>query len=180
MGCDIHTYVEVKEGGRWVGNDEEVFEVPDIARWDYRKDYYPTKHSVHPDLGRNYSLFGWLAGVRNYSAVVPLSAPRGVPDDLSGTVSDEAFRWEGDGHTHSYFTAAELLAVDYEQTVEDRRHTVQEASGIFNGGATCAPGKGVKEKLGDFIGRDFITVVKKMATLHHDPKCVRLVFWFDN
>ena len=180
MGCDIHVCVEIKEDGRWMPNELEIFEEIDWKTANGRLDHYPMIPSAKFPVGRNYSLFGWLAGVRNYSAVTPAFADRGLPPDMSGTTSDKAYRWAGDAHSASHVTAAELLAVDYEQLVEDRRHTVQEASGIFNGGATCEPGKGVQEKLGDFIGRDFVKAVKRLASLHTDPKCVRLVFWFDN
>lgn len=72
---------------------------------------------AHPlYVERNYSLFALLADVRNHG-VVPISQPRGIPQDAS-----EGYLWKSlsmgvDGHSHSYFTVQELLDVDWNQMV---------------------------------------------------------------
>ena len=35
---------------------------------------------------RSYGMYGFLAGVRNYSAVQPISEPRGFPEDANSTI----------------------------------------------------------------------------------------------
>lgn len=52
MGTDIHTWVQVKENAGWADAGLVVFG------------------------DRNYALFGWLADIRNYSGVIPISEPR--------------------------------------------------------------------------------------------------------
>lgn len=81
----------------------------------YREEFYE---------GRNYNLFAILADVRNgrgFAGVKtgegfrPIAAPRGLPADVSATVKARSDRWGGDGHSHSWFTVAELDAYDWRQ-----------------------------------------------------------------
>ena len=78
------------------------------------------------DIGRNYAVFGRLAGVRSYD-IIPISEPKGVPTNIS----DEVFKhWKdgvGDWHTPSYFTAKELVDVKndklfYRRTVSMKQY----------------------------------------------------------
>lgn len=57
MGCDIHCFVEKKVKSSW-------------------------KLVEKLEVGRNYTLFGKMAGVRDRS-VEPISEPRHLPDDIS-------------------------------------------------------------------------------------------------
>jgi hypothetical protein len=75
--------------------------------------------------GRNYNLFAILADVRNgrgFAGVKtgegynPISMPKGVPDDASDTYQNQVEDWNGDGHSHSYFTLKELKVYDWDQT----------------------------------------------------------------
>lgn len=106
MGCDIHTYVEKKEGNHWNAlkgknrffgkwEDEEEFT---ISNWIYD--------------GRNYELFALLAGVRNTYKVTPISKPKGVPNDLSNSIMKDYEEWGVDAHSASYYTFEELLNFD--------------------------------------------------------------------
>lgn len=116
MGCDIHGVWQAKKEGKWV----------DIAsEWEQNRHYY---------------LFSWLANVRNgygfagvptYSPVIPISKPRGLPEDFETEDSEyhattiEAIdpcrrqylneddkkspkAWLGD-HSHSWLNADEIL-----------------------------------------------------------------------
>jgi hypothetical protein len=154
MGCDIHAYAEVRRDGRWECA-QEVFDC------------------------RDYGLFGWLANVRNYSAVPPLAAPRGLPNDASTDVRKEAEGWDGDGHTHSWLSAAELLAFDYDATFENRRVTRVLESGVRHGGCTADVGEGTVVSYREFFGKcltDTLDVLRRLG----EPDAVRVVFWFDN
>lgn len=95
MGCDIHSFAEVKENGSW-----KVVE-------DYR-----------PFQDRNYQLFALLADVRNGSGfagcdtgnhIEPISIPKGLPKDCSAKVQLNSDDWDIDGHSHSWLTLKELL-----------------------------------------------------------------------
>lgn len=96
MGCDIHWYSETKIKGQWVS---DAAPLPDSEEgWLDLPSF--------PNDGRDYWFFGFLAGVRReypYSLV-----PKGIPGDMSPEVSAVVRQWEGDGHSHSYLTRAEL------------------------------------------------------------------------
>lgn len=71
MGCDIHSHVESQnENGSW----ERVI-------WEQQEEF-----DAGPFDWRSYGLFGFLADVRNYSAVPPLADQRGLPEDVSEDV----------------------------------------------------------------------------------------------
>lgn len=81
MGCDIHGGIE------WRSN-------PD-ASW--------FTHCILKGMGRDYELFGKLAGVRGGGCLVE---PRGFPDDASPYIKDE-WRECGD-HTPSWLSPQEF------------------------------------------------------------------------
>lgn len=176
MGCDIHSYAEVRKDGQWqkVG---EVFPLDEFGR-----DWHKKTHTDKPFDWRNYGLFGFLAGVRNYSAITPLSEPKGLPDDLSSEVHASAEHWDADGHSHSWLSLRELLAPDYESQVWDRRYTRQEGPNFFNGGATAAATEthlGTRESLRHFLGDRYFEHLDVLKSLGQ-PDDVRIIFWFDN
>lgn len=116
MGCDIHVHVERKVDGVWkyVPNDmapvdsfyvDFICKKPEHERDE--KDEYWNRRTWDP--GRNYMLFGILAGVRNRD-VVPIAEQRDVPDDSCPEIREHYEQWSGDAHSASYLTAAELLA----------------------------------------------------------------------
>lgn len=152
MGCDIHSHAEKQESGRWVGVDVEAFENCD------------------------YGFFGWLADVRNYSSLTPIAADRGFPADASAEATKHYDHWSGDAHSASWVSVAELAAVDYEQTIEDRRCTKQLGPNLWTGGGTCEPGEGKKETLREFLGPGYFAVLKRLQ----DAGAERVVFWFDD
>lgn len=116
MGTDIHGVFQARTGGKWKDVPTEL------------------------DLERHYLLFAWLADVRNgfgfagiptHTAVEPLSAPRGLPEDffcvddmhpVSGPevlspwrrkywAADDKAVWMGD-HSHSWLSADEILSAE--------------------------------------------------------------------
>ena len=105
MGCDIHGRVQVK---RWKGQ-EKWSDFGEIPR------------------GRNYALFGNLAGVRAYyvDGLKTISEPRGYPSDFTFDENDDheihhfsatdvpctQLYWMGD-HSHSWLSLDEMLAWD--------------------------------------------------------------------
>ena len=134
MGCDIHFHVEVRREGLWLLAYPEPLEyVDDYDNWEERYSDYPgelsaeclspqevrlgyderSKHALY--VGRNYSLFSRLAGVRQYSGGnLPIKDPIGFPEDASPAVQF----WynlaaDTDWHTPSWYTLRELLDVDW-------------------------------------------------------------------
>lgn len=104
MGCDIHVYTEQFDtrDGQWYTNDN-------FRLNRFHGQYDDEKEFQHESVyhGRNYQLFGILAGVRD-SYVNPLSPPRGIPDDSCEFIKKEFAYWGGDAHSASYFTLYEL------------------------------------------------------------------------
>lgn len=156
MGCDIHSFAEIKRtmrdgSSRWdtVGR---VFPYPYHTEGepsimssyeDDNKDAYESnpQFTTEPYGGRNYDLFGMLANVRNGSGFAgvdtgdgfkPIAMPRGVPEDASQYYKNEVASWGEDGHSHSYFTLDELEAYDWEgQTTKHRGWVNKEQYEIF-------------------------------------------------
>lgn len=136
MGCDCHFFVEkwsdedfegpkniaeqrniklnsVLEGSktyRWISADKwELFEK------GTKDEYWGVPYDLEFYGSRNYYLYSIIADVRNYGSdkVEPICDPRGVPDDASDGYKYVIDRWQGDGHSHSYFTLTELIAIDW-------------------------------------------------------------------
>lgn len=154
MGCDIHSHAERKNAdGKWE-------KVPDLQ----------------PFASRNYGTFGFLADVRNYSDLTPISQPRGVPQDVSLEVSEDYEAWGSDAHSASWLSVEELAAFDYEAQCEDRRVTRQVGPNAWNGGCTCNPGEGKQQTYREFLERWFFEDLQKLQAAGAE----RVVFWFDN
>jgi hypothetical protein len=149
MGCDIHAQAERQIDGRWT-----VIE-----------------HLSPFDL-RSYGLFAFLAGVRNYSAIPPLAAPRGIPADSPGEGEDG---YLGD-HSYSWLSLEELLAFDYDQPLEDRRSFGQIADNAWSGAITVEPGEGHATTYRAFLPEQFFIDLEAMKAAGAE----RVVFGFDS
>lgn len=148
MGCDIHVYCEKRgKDGKWFGWDSDGL------------------------LGhRSYAVFGFLADVRNYSGIIPISPPRGVPDDSSEYTKND-WRDRCGAHSPSWLTIEELLAFDYDAKCEDRRVTRNG-----DGGCTCEPGEGRLMTYREFLGYQFFIDLNQLRW----DGVERIVFWFDS
>ncbi len=142
MGCDIHVTPFKKEGEQYYELSHDFFNV------------------------RSYALFGFLADVRNYSAITPISKPRGLPGWFKVGYEED---WNY--HSHSWLTLDELESYDYDQVVEDCRCTIGN-----DGSCTCPPGQGKKMPLREFLGKWYFKELANMRIAGIDG----IVFWFDN
>ncbi len=158
MGCDIHSFAEVRDGGVWktVGG------------------IFPTDHfnqncekvkgfSRNPFTVRSYSMFSWLAGVRNYQQHPVFSQPRELPLDVSRELKEEAEKLGMDGHSHSWLALDELLEVDYKKTIKLTDHNEERTV-----------------TLKEHLGQAYFDILNMLEPLADDPHDIRLVFWFDN
>lgn len=110
MGCDIHMMVEVK---KTINNDEKWVSYDHFRKNPYFGVFDDEDELERVDLysSRNYVTFSQLCGVRSYFDDSPrISNPRGVPSDSCNYISDEVKKWDGDGHSHSFATLAEIIA----------------------------------------------------------------------
>ena len=116
-------------------------------------------------------MYGFLANVRNYSAVPFLSEPRGLCEDISKELLEHAT--DADGWGFSWLLLSELLDFDYDQEFEDRRVTIKG-----DGGCTAEPGGGRMTTYREFLTKAFFEDLEAMAWLGA-PHNVRVVFWFN-
>lgn len=164
MGADIHLYLERKmKSGDWacVSNlnaivHGEAFD----GRGANGSDWWFKLSN------RNYTLFGELASVRGDGL-----EPRGLPDDLSEIVQDEADGWVHDAHSHSWMYADEFADIYHKVMADpndeeplDRYHQL-----------TLKEGK-------DYAVWHFVNrMCNPMCIEDEDkPHDFRFVFWFDN
>jgi hypothetical protein len=161
MGCDIHSFAEVRREGRWTRADVK------FPSWDGGE-------TAEPFEVRDYGLFGFLADVRNYSHSPVITEPRGIPDDADLTDEEREEFADGWYHSASWLTLAELLAYDYDQVFWDRRVTKDG-----NGAALAEGGEGEHLSLREFLGQGYFDRLDLLAALGR-PEDVRVAFWFDN
>lgn len=98
----------------WSSVDPERME----PRWE--DDPYYQIYRRDPELGltlfdgRHYRLFALMTGtVRNYDRLEGITEdPRGFPEDATGVSRREYLSWEGDAHSASWLSAAEVLAFE--------------------------------------------------------------------
>lgn len=152
MGCDIHTHAERKIGDKYE-------RIADMEPFDWR----------------SYGMFGFLAGVRNYSDITPLSPPRGLPGNLSHDVAEDYESWQSDAHNASWLSVDELARFEYNQPMEDRRVIVQLAENLWSGAGTADAGGGEVTTYREFLGDAFFDDLEKLKAAGAD----RVVFWFD-
>ncbi len=179
MGCDIHSFAEVKREGKWQRETEQIFSPND----SFGK-------TTEPFGWRSYGMFGFLADVRNYSRIPCITGePRGLPDDSeylnsAGRYDEDTTRRKEveddyDYHSKSHIYLRQLLDFNYDDTFEDLRYTQQTGPNSFNGAAVAEPGSGSTVTFREFLGEGFFEDLKILSTLG-EPDDVRIVFWFDN
>lgn len=144
MGCDIHLAVERRTPNGW----ERVLPPPEVydpwLKEQAEKEtgdtrYYRERVKYVWFDDRNYNLFAVLANVRNYFGFVPISEPRGLPNDLSPALrklsGDEVDALDAEvigdedaedahdislgDHSFSWLTISELLSYNWGREVKE-------------------------------------------------------------
>jgi len=107
MGTDIHCQVEYRIDGKWHWLYAELPEFirTEVAQVNAMK------------LDRNYYLFEVLADVRGAGEIVPISKPRGLPEDISPELKvAHKNNWLLGDHSYSWVTGRELADYDWDTT----------------------------------------------------------------
>jgi len=185
MGCDIHVYIEKRVDNQfpWDTDEGHVVETEIYGEGET----YQWLQQVSA-TGRDYNLFGYLAGVRR----VPDGAlePRGVPSCVSKPIAEEYGRQGSDAHSASYLYLEEfkecLVRAGYDLESSD----VSDAFYDYND----------PKFIDDFTGKrdwklmppEYITIVNYcqkwideiakedfLGIDKYRPE-VRIIFWFDN
>jgi hypothetical protein len=106
MGCDIHAMIERRK--KFPG--DSISGTPHLhQRW--------WVNMGDPEIGRNYTLFAMLAGVRNGLAITPAAEPKGIHEDACSEFRYFSDGFGTDGHSHSWLTLRELK--DYAARAKD-------------------------------------------------------------
>ena len=145
MGCDIHLHVEVRIDDEWL-------------------------HYANPFVSRNYTLFGFMAGVRD-STVEPVAEPKGLPSDTTKVTRLDYEHNKEDWHTPSWLSTAEIVELqhrlyNYYYTVEDKSLKFEyDLNYMFN----------------TYLFENGFTSWYEYPTSNvMNIQDVRFVFWFDN
>lgn len=114
MGTDIHPVVEVRGGdGKWKAvkppeppkdSSEYKWYRPESWTWDFPRNY--DSFAVLADV-RN----GGFAGVETGEPFVPISKPRGLPNDADTGIGDR--EWAYGDHSFSWLLLSEILGYDW-------------------------------------------------------------------
>ncbi len=176
MGTDIHFYIERREDeywqaiGDWVKND--MYEEGDP---ELQKLYFESPIHVF----RNYAVFSVLADVRNdkhwlgrfYALLginkkplgyIPISSPRGLPEDLSSDLRKQAEKDAEFAHNPGWLSIQEILEYDWDKPVDVYTNT------------------GLIETAARKECEEFITQIIPQILKYGKPEYLRCVFWFDN
>ncbi len=193
-------YAEVKRNGVWRLISEETAghhpDDPDAQRYEPLEIY----------VGRDYNLFGILAGMgsasartvdgRKFDAIAPL---RGLPEDLSPEIRDWFEEWEEAPLGSSYLLLSEVLDFNWHGEVMHFEAMVDaRVAHLFAENEPFPADKWPKDVLMSYsvIKRDGVVVrwtdtyaasvgegvleLFEGLTRYGEPSHVRLVFWFDN
>ena len=166
MGCDIHSFVEYRDDGRWsvapgVFVSDHRHDMPQGSEGFFSgREFFEARSPVD---SRNYALFGFLANVRGRgpSCTQLLDGGphlRGVPDDASDFVAAERAQWGAYGHSPHWLSLRELV------------------SGSMAAAMHHPDYKYFSDQL-KFSLDQLVEFADKRGLDHDD---VRLVFWFDN
>jgi hypothetical protein len=203
MGCDIHVCVESL---KTVHGKTEWRNVDFFQRNPYfGSEYEPEWNLVSCFTERNYSLFALLADVRNRAGNKPISAPRGLPKDVSLVTKNISDHWGEDGHSHSWFTIKELMDAEGVQgTINESGMISKEAFALLQNEGKLPEEWCQYTNQKDYVHATWVRPFKALTALidsvlsrvdpyaassgypteevrkHVNPEKSRIIFWFDN
>jgi hypothetical protein len=201
MGTDIHLFTEIKKSinsqDKWVNVDNWRYN-PYYKEGNDNWEQAMSVESIYS--GRNYELFGILAGVRcSYNDTI--DDPRGLPKDVSEVTKKESDRWDGDGHSHSWLTLKELKEYQGLHPVVKRSGFISpEAARLLDEGEETPDTWCGGTSLTDWVKREWEEgydtlkpIIDAMDKRVRDEfwvwgdeerpeldEKIRIVFWFDN
>jgi len=148
MGCDIHPHLEVKLNGEW-------------------------KYFSPLDMWRSYSTFAKMANVRNWEeGPIPISPPKGLPNDVAFMTKFFSDYDGVDGHSHSWLGLDEII--ELLKFFDDE--------GLKKPWGSCTEDDSYK--WADFgvwlFGKSISGLKKYPGDYPKELEDVRMVFWFDN
>lgn len=158
MPCDIHCYVEYKSP---------------------KSDYWES-FGGRFDLERDYDLFGRLAGLRR-SSVAPLVEPRGIPNDLAFSASNDY--WVYICHDPDTSGTQVRPGIAAKWVSGGAKYKPGDSSYVANPDwhtATWLTGDEFATALADYTAHEYDALLAAMQSLEASGYVTRLVMWFDN
>lgn len=157
MGCDIHCYIEYKPTG--------------YDRW------FSFGGRINP--GRNYALFAKMAGVRNYDEVIPVSQPKGFPNDASSKADGDHWLYISDVEMEGCctFEQAERF-VQMGSRYQDKEKTFVSHPD-WHSHSWLTPDE-FEQAIFESSEAQYRAILAAMRSFERDGHQSRLVFWFDN
>lgn len=187
MGTDMMLFAEKRVNGKWrsatkIGKRNSFFEnTIDLE--------YGLEEII---VGRNYYLFALLADVRNSRLdILPISLPKGLPEDCCKEIMDEFLLIEDGIYSTSWIMVSDLYKVNWDQVFQLEGRTDQDKVHLFKNNPLGFPyggnhsdwrNEGIKVKwratLGDVC--NWRLLEKVIQELDLIPETSRLVFWFSD
>lgn len=138
MGTSCQVHAEVKINGEW---------------HHYSQGRFPPY----------YELFAQMAGVRDYNGIIPISAPKGLPEYITLITRIDRESHDGIAHNDSWFNLQEI------KTIENWYDLHNPKQDIFI----------LSSKLNYLFGNSFSSFVEHREDYPEEIEDVRWVFWFD-
>lgn len=158
MGTDIHAYLQRKnkKTGKW----EPLNLYVDKGNGPEFVNFY---------IGRDYLLFGQLAGVRGYVDQDPIVSPRGLPDELCNFIAAEYQKgaWNDGSDWNDYHTPGWLDYVELKMFANDPKNVIEDDWG------------NMRNPIAELY-EDVKFVLDKYYIWDPAPGELQLVFWFDS
>jgi len=175
----------------------------------FKKNPYHSVFDEEPEMermelygNRNYGLFATLVGIRDYTdSIIPVSEPKGIPDDCCEAIKRENEAWSGDGHSHSWLTLKEIRDYQAKEPILPRTGLLAPADVVeFDKNGTipqswCQGTNQEGYERRSWVDKNetlipLIELMQKRAKelmqyswqeydFQNDEK-IRIVFWFDN
>jgi hypothetical protein len=175
IGCDIWIRLEkINKNGEWIPLDYYKIKEDWTDQKDTNKSFPFFPVSIYD--GRDYELFGLLAGVRS-TYPEPIVEPRGIPESANHYIKDEYAASEYN-HTPSWLTLGELRKTWYKHSQDEPL----DEYGFHNVYIRLLEGiiKPIEQRISDFDWLFTGTDAELEEKCRNYWDRVRMVFWFDS
>ena len=173
MGCDCHGYIDYC--GEHAYKDEKFPYVSNFAKLQ---------------LGRDYTLFAILAGVRNYDDIIPVSKLKGLPEHRSYRVNNDVSLYVVDDGEDCSFDERLCSRSNAKKWIESGNSIWLEQDKLItspdNHSISWLSTEEVEKAIVQYKEHEkcnnieLIGILASMKAMEEEGVVCRFVFWFDN